>query len=87
MKDFFVRIGVIAIVLTVVFLLTKFVFDSNKQRQLSEVQFIHKMNSEKCKLVEVIAPNSAIATTQYKYQCISKSYTLNEDISDALTTK
>ncbi len=87
MRDFFVRMGGIALVLACVFLFAKVTFDRNEQRQLSEAKFIHKMNTEKCKLVEVIASNSAIATTQYKYQCTSKSYTLNADLSDVLTTK
>lgn len=87
MKNSFLGLMCVAGGLACAFLIGNFIEDSYEQKKQAEAQFIKKMNKENCKLVEVIAPNSAIATAQYKYHCTGKSYTLNSDLSDVLTNK
>lgn len=77
-------------VIAVLFLICGWIGVSMKWQYDSDMQdkaFIEQLNSEKCKLVEVIAASSAFGSPQYKYQCTEKTYILNVDVTDVLTNK
>lgn len=86
-KEISILILVMACIVGFAILVVTKSYETQEKQANEEQAFINKMNSEKCRLTEVIAANGYFENPQYKYKCQDKSYTLNADISDKLTNK
>ncbi|AFI97475.1 hypothetical protein ABTC85_15395 [Acinetobacter baumannii] len=85
------EIVTVLIVLLIVFgwigISLKWQYENDLDKSKQEKAFIQQLNNEKCKLVEVLAADSVFGSPRYKYLCKDKSYTLNVDLSNVLTSK
>ncbi|MDC4411846.1 hypothetical protein NQ656_17540 [Acinetobacter baumannii] len=78
--DLLIALIVLIVVGTGVFFFAKSIEDG---KELT----LKKLNSENCKLVEIIQPKNIIDAQQYKYQCDKMIYTLSIDYSSKLNNK